>query len=169
MEILKSIIPPILTKWEEAWLRANYPKLRYFPSHKLIYGWFDFDATYNGVRIVDHYLLSIDLTPKIWGQLPIVSEANGRIKKMSKLLNKPLLDLHTYESGEQCLIRPDKFFERYKYGVILPQFFEHLISHFYWLSYVYNYNQEPWEGEKHGWEPNEFLEWIQKQQYSSIR
>lgn len=169
MEILKDIIPPILTNWEEAWLKATYPKLRYFQSHKLIYGWFEFDATYKGERIVDHYLLSIDLTPKLSGLLPIVCEVGGRIKRMAKLLNVPLLDLHTYESGEQCLIRPDKFFERYKYGVPLPQFFSHLTSHFYWLSFVYNHNREPWDGEKHGWDTNEFLEWIQKLQHSSIR
>lgn len=169
MEVLKTINPTVLTKFEETWLRANHPWLRYFPLHKLIYGPFHFDATYNGVRIIDQYTLSIDLTPKLYGRLPIVYEDARRIKLIAKILNRPLCDLHVNEDESLCLIRPDKFFERYKYGVPLPQFFDHLKSHLYWISHVERYNREPWEGEKHGWDIDEIKKWIQEQKLFSTK
>lgn len=156
------LISPPLTTWEERWLRREHPFLRYFSSHRLIYGPFKFDATYNGERIIDTYRLSIDLTPKTYGRVPLVFEVGGRIKKAARLLNKPLADLHSNPDGTQCLIRPDAEFERFKYGIPLPQFFELLTSHFYWQSYVEKNGREPWAGEKHGWDPTEFEQWIVK-------
>lgn len=162
MELIKDLLPPLLTEREITWLRNNYPRLHYFPSHKLIYGVFEFDATFKGERIIDRYVLSIDLTPKLYGGLPHVYDDAGRIKQMAKMLNRPLIDLHNYENGGQCLIRPDKFEERYPYGISLPQFFNLLTSHFFWLSYMERFNKEPWEGEKHGWEIDELKSWMQR-------
>ena len=164
-----NLIPPPLTLWEEKWLKRTYPSLRYFSTHRLIYGTFKFDATFKGIRIIDTYILSIDLTPRNYKRIPNVYEEGGRIKKVSKLLNKPLIDLHTYPNGLQCLIRPDKELERFKYGFPLPLFFKLLTSHFYWQSYIERFGIEPWPGEKHGWEQNELEQWMKNISNSSIK
>lgn len=148
---MRPLLPPILTKWEEAWIREQYPNLRFFPRHKLLIGQFHFDATFNNCRIIDSYYISIDLSPRDYGELPDVYEMGGRIIRASKILRKSLRDLHTYDNGLQCLIRPDKISETYRNNCFIPQFFRHLTSHFYWQSYVLKYGKEPWPGEEHGW------------------
>lgn len=101
--------------------------------------------------------------------LPDVWDEAHRIQRVAKLLNKPLIDLHNYPDGRQCLIRTDKFLERFPCGVPLPQFFDLLKSHFYWEAYVENYNKEPWPGEAHGWDENELQQWMQEQLHSMTK
>lgn len=140
----------LLTDKELKWLIKNYPGLTYITSARMIAGRFEIHAQYKDMaRITENYDLLIQLH---YGDVfPSVYETGGKIKKMAKMLNLPLSELHVNSNDTLCLIRPDRIKLYYPNGLNIKDFFKNLESHLYWISYFYQYGKAPWEAEKHGW------------------
>jgi len=139
-----------LTQSEQEWLRANHPKLFYFPQNCCIIGDFILNAKFNGVHIKDFYEICIDLKKCFLG-LPTVYETGGKIFRAAKKLNRILPDMHIYEDKSLCLIHPFKIKEFYPNNIFnISTFMYHLTAYFYWQSYLDIYRSEPWKGEPHG-------------------
>jgi hypothetical protein len=140
----------LLTDNELNWLIKNYPELTYMPSARIIAGRFVVHAQYKDMTpITEDYEVLIKLHHG--DDFPTVYETRGKIKKMAKILNLPLSELHVNSDDTLCLIRPDKIKLHYPKGLNIKDFLKHLESHLYWVSYFYQYGKAPWEAEKHGW------------------
>lgn len=99
--------------------------------------------------ITDDFELLIKL--HFGNTFPSVYETGGKIRRMAKMLNLPMSELHVNYDDTLCLIRPDKIKTYYPNGLNIKDFMRHLESHLYWVSYFYQYGMAPWEAEKHGW------------------
>lgn len=145
-----------LEKEDLEWLKVNQPGLTFNPQTKTVSGIITFSCQYaDKETITDSYQIEILFnSPE---RLPLVYEVGEKIHKIANMQNKPLNDLHQYEDNHLCLIRWDKMKDWYKNGFDFKTFMYHLETHFYWLSYVYRYNKEPWPADQHGW-PNKEME-----------
>lgn len=142
-----------LTQTEQLWLRNEQPQLFYLHNERKAYGYFSFNSVYNGCQISDRYEIAIDFARLENHRLPLVYEVGNKIWKVAKLHNKPINDLHQYDDRHLCLIRPDVFLGLFYHRPFDIQDLCILINSFlYWQSYFYIYNQEPWPGEKHGYD-----------------
>lgn len=141
-----------ITSKDIEWLKVNQPKLTFDHTNKTLSGVFEFSCKFaNEEAITDSYQIEVHfLSPE---KLPLVYETGGKIRKIAKMQEKPLEDLHQYQDNHLCLIRWDKMKDWYKNGFDFETFMRHLETHFYWISYVYRYNKEPWPADPHGW-PN---------------
>lgn len=140
----------LLTNNELNWLINNHPGLIYIPSARMIVGRFNIHAQYKDLAtITDDFDILIKLHEG--NVFPSVYETGGKIKKMGKILNLPMSELHVNSNNTLCLIRPDKIKLHYPKGVNIKDFMKHLESHLYWVSHFYQYGKAPWEAEKHGW------------------
>lgn len=141
-----------LTDEDIKWLGEKFPSLSHVRGPNRLVGDFHFSAKYKNLETIDDcYSLIIDLNESDSSGLPRVYEIGARIKKIAKIQNKKLLDLHQYPNNQLCLIHPSKVHSWYKNGVDLRSFMDNLTTHLYWISYVDRYNKEPWPGEKHGY------------------
>ena len=141
-----------LTQENLDWLKVNQPGLTFDRSSKTLSGVFKFSCQYENKEVItDSYEVKISF--KSTEPLPMVYETGGKIRRTAMLQGKPLNDLHQYDDNHLCLIRWDKMKDWYKDGFDFETFMGHLETHFYWLSYVYRYNTEPWPADPHGW-PN---------------
>ena len=140
----------LLTDSEFNWLTKHHPGLTYIPSARMIAGRFKIHAQFNDMApIIDDYEILVKFN---WGNdFPTVYETGGKIKKMAKMLNLPLSELHVNSDETLCLIRPDKIRLHYPRGLNIKDFIKHLESHLYWVSYFFQYGKAPWKAEKHGW------------------
>lgn len=140
----------LLTDNEFNWLTKHHPGLTYMPSARMIVGRFDIHAQFKDLSpITDDFEILIKLHSD--NAFPSVYETGGKIKKMAKMLNLPMSELHVNSDDTLCLIRPDKIKIYYPKGINIKDFMRHLESHLYWVSYFYQYGKAPWEAEKHGW------------------
>ena len=132
-----------VTNKDLEWLKVNQPGLTFNHSTKTLNGVFSFSCQFADKEVItDSYQIEVKFdSPE---RLPLVFEMGGRIRKTAKMQEKPLEDLHQYEDNHLCLIRWDKMKDWYKNGFDFKAFIRHLETHFYWLSYVYRYNNEPW-------------------------
>ena len=142
----------VLTHNDIEWLKVNQPRLTYNHSSNTLTGVFRFSCQYEDKEVItDTYEVKILFNST--ERLPLVYETGGKIRKTASMQGKPLEDLHQYQDNHLCLIRWDKMKDFYKDGFNFNTFMSHLETHFYWLSYVYRYNKEPWSADPHGW-PN---------------
>ncbi len=140
----------LLTDSELNWLIKNHPSLTYMPSARMIAGKLCFTAKYCDLaEITDEFDVLIKL--HYGNTFPTVYETGGKIKRMAKLLNLPMSELHVNYDNTLCLIRPDKMKHHYPQGLNIRDFIRHLETHLYWVSYFYQYGKAPWTAEKHGW------------------
>ena len=96
----------LLTDSERNWLISNHPGLTYIPSVRMIVGKFLVNAKYRELTTVsDSYDVLIQLN--FGNTFPTVYETGGKIKRMAKILNQPLSELHVNYDNTLCLIRPD--------------------------------------------------------------
>lgn len=139
---------------EVTWLRANQPRLIYLPSHGKVYGYFSFCSQFeNCEQISDTYEIAIDFNSMEFRGLPKVYEVGGRIRKVAKLYNLPLCDLHQYDDNRLCLIRPDVFINVFEKRPFTIQLLTTIINSFlYWQSHYERYGCAPWPAEEHGWD-----------------
>jgi hypothetical protein len=138
-----------LTDKEIFWLHKVQPGLTYIKGANILAGTFKYKAQYRNLEtITDSYNLIIKLNSG--SILPNVCETDGKIERMSRIMEKPLCDFHVNPNGTFCMIRHDKIFSMYKYGFDLKLFINHLTTHLYWISYYGIYGKEPWVAEKHG-------------------
>lgn len=142
---------PSLTMQEQEWLRAQHPKLFYFPGYGRIVGDFEFKASYNNVAVKDSYQVRIELNEtSFFMPIPKVYVMDNRIERASKILKREMIDMHVFSDGSLCLIRPDKIQDYYPMNqVSLQSFIYHLTAYFYWQSFLETYGKEPWKGEAH--------------------
>lgn len=142
----------VLTHNDIEWLKVNQPGLTFNCSTNTLTGIFSFSCQYDDKEVItDTYDVKILFNST--ERLPLVYETGGKIRKTAQMQAKPLEDLHQYQDNHLCLIRWDKMKDLYKDGFDFITFMSHLETHFYWLSYVYRYNKEPWPADPHGW-PN---------------
>jgi hypothetical protein len=140
----------LLTDNEFNWLTKHHSGLTYMPSARMIVGRFEMNAQFKDLApITDNFEILIKLHSG--DTFPSVYETGGKIKKMAKMLNLPLSELHVNSDDTLCLIRPDKIKIYYPKGVNIKDYMTHLESHLYWVSYFYQYGKAPWTAEKHGW------------------
>ena len=139
---------------EQLWLKTNQPQLFYLHRERKAYGYFSFNSVYDcGVHICDKYEIAIDFNRMEYRSLPKVYEVGNRIRKVAKLYNKDLIDLHQYPDNRLCLLRPDVFtavFEKRPFTIHI--FCEIINSFIYWPSYFEKFGQGPWAAEEHGWD-----------------
>lgn len=140
----------LLTDKELYWLSKSHPGLTYMPSARMIAGRLEIHAQFNHLAPITE---DFDILVKFHcgNNFPSVYEIGGKIKKMAKILNLPLFELHVNSDDTLCLIRPDKIKLYYPNGIKIKNFMKHLESHLYWVSYFYQYGKAPWSAEKHGW------------------
>ncbi|WP_024993528.1 hypothetical protein [Phocaeicola paurosaccharolyticus] len=139
-----------LTYNEISWLWKVQPGLTYIHGANLLAGTFKFTAQYRTLeKITDSYDLVIRFTSN--GILPEVYETRGKIARMAKIAGKQIGDFHVNSDGTLCMIREDKVYSIYKNGFDLKLFINHLMTHFYWISYYGIYGKEPWIAEEHGY------------------
>ena len=99
---------PSLTMQEQEWLRAQHPKLFYFPSYGRIVGDFEFKASYNNVAVKDSYQVRIELNEtSFFMPIPKVYVMDNRIERASKILKREMIDMHVFPDGSLCLTRQD--------------------------------------------------------------
>lgn len=143
-----------LTADEIKWLGENYPQLFYDAESGIIQGTISFRMHYQSKEnISDSYFIKIDMSNmESRSDLPIVYNPDNRILKIAKRKKKFFGDLHLNSDNSLCLIFPPKVSQYYPNGFSISTFITHLCSHLYWVSYYERYNEEPWPGEKHGFD-----------------
>lgn len=144
-----------LTFADVRWMNAKHPGLTYSEELNKFSGMFTFSAQYGDLDLIsDHYQIEILGNCPKDSPLPAVFETEGRIERMSIILNISKADLHVNGDNSLCLIRPDKFRCWYPNGFDIEVFERNLTTHFYWLSYRECFGCEPWKGEEHGGQYN---------------
>lgn len=143
-----------LTEEEYAWIKTEQPRMFYLHPERKAYGYFAISSQFENLqRITTQYEIAIDFARLEYNRLPFVYEVGGRIRKVAKLYNKPLIDLHQYSNNRLCLIRPDVFMYLFHNRPFNIQYLCKIISsHLYWQAYIEFYGVEPWPGEEHGWD-----------------
>lgn len=138
-----------LTYHDISWLYTAQPSLTYIQGANILVGTFKFCAQYRHLEIItDSYDLVIKFNTN--SVLPKVYETTGKIARMAKVMDKPLIDFHVNLDGSLCMIREDKVFSLYKRGFDIKLFVKHLMTHLYWVSYYGTYCKAPWIAEEHG-------------------
>lgn len=100
----------------------------YLLHERKAYGYFSFSSEYENLqRITTSYEIAIDFARLEYRCPPHVHEVGGRIRKVAKLANKPLIDLHQYSDNRLCLICPDVFMYLFKTGILTSKIYSKLL------------------------------------------
>lgn len=139
-----------LTKKEIDWIQQKYPKLER-KSDTVWIGELEFNREFNGISISSSYSLEINFESKPESILPQVKELGGKLDKVSKELNLPIIDLHINNDGTICLCIYKKEKEYFAKDFSAQIFFEDILEpYLYWVTYYQKHGAQPWEGYAHG-------------------
>lgn len=142
-----------LTDNDKSWLGDNYPELTFDETTNIIKGSLAFSLQYcEGKTISDKYDIEILLNEQDYSLLPVVKEVGGKIQRYATIAHIRQDQLHQYEDGRMCMVRPDKVEQWYVDGFDFKTLMHHIETHLYWVTHTALYGKEPWPGEPHGGE-----------------
>ena len=79
-----------------------------------------------------------------------MKEVHGKIKKISKELELPAVDLHINNDGTICLCIYEKEKNYFPNSFSVKVFFEEILEpYLYWVSFYRKYKKPPWERYAH--------------------